>query len=186
MASRKKPSGSKPPKAKKARGKRKTRTPEHVRATMSFHYIAYRVAKCGFVIDGTREDYGYDAYIEFYASNGEVETGNAFVQLKATDDIDRYRTSDGISYSIDMRDFDLWADNPYPVYFVIFDSKTEIAYWVYFQKYIQAKGLSSDKISTNTLTIHLDLTNEFDETTARSWQTDKNNALSQIPEVRHV
>ena len=153
---------------------------------MSFHYIAFLVVKCGFVIEGTREDYGYDAYIEFYAANGEVETGNVFVQLKATDDINRYITSKGISYPIDMRDFDLWADNPYPVYFVVFDSGTETAYWMYFQKYIEEKGLTSADISTDSFTIHLDRASRFDVATARFWQLDKNKALAQISKVNHV
>ena len=60
-------------KATKRRQKRKIRTPEHVRADMSLHHVTYGVVKCGFSIEASRADYGYDASVAFYSHNGEVE-----------------------------------------------------------------------------------------------------------------
>jgi hypothetical protein len=176
----------KPRQATKRRRRRKIRTPEHVRADMSLHHVAFQIVRCGFSVEFSRTDYGYDAYVAFYDPVGQVETGYVFAQLKATDDVSRFRTLSGISYSIDMRDFDLWADNPYPVYFVLFDAGTETAYWLYFQKYVQERGLTSANVLTETLTVHLDPASRFDATTAFSWQMDKNNALAQIPRISHV
>ena len=71
--------------------KRKQRTRQHVIASMSLHHVAYTVVKCGYTLEATQSDYGYDGLLFTYGDTGEVENGNIFVQLKATDNIAKYR-----------------------------------------------------------------------------------------------
>jgi hypothetical protein len=123
-------------------GKRKKRTRKHVIADLSLHHVAYQVVKCGFTIEPTRSDYGYDGSIFTYDRRGEVENGAMFVQLKATDHIARYKRRTTFSFPIEKRDVDLWKDEPFPVYLILFDTAAEVAYWLYLQAYLETNGIT--------------------------------------------
>jgi len=80
--------------------RRKRRTRAHIIADLSLHHVAYRIVKCGHTIEPIRSDYGYDGSIFTYNGRGEIENGNIFIQLKATDHIDRYRKRGAFSFQI--------------------------------------------------------------------------------------
>ncbi len=166
--------------------KRKQRTRQHVIASMSFHHVAYTVVKCGYTLETPQSDYGYDALLFTYSDSGEVENGNIFLQLKATDRIGKYRKQKSFSYTVYKKDVDMWQDEPFPVYLVLFDTSAETAYWLYFQKYLQMQGVRASAIKGNSFSVEMDAGQIVDEQSVRSWRADKAEALAQIGSMKHV
>ncbi len=165
---------------------RKQRTRRHVIASMSLHHVAYTIAKCGYTLEATQSDYGYDALLFTYSDSGEVENGNIFVQLKATDHISKYRKRKSFSFSVGKKDVDLWQDEPFPVYLILFDASAEAAYWLYFQKYLQINGVRASGIKGNSISIEMDAAQIVDENSVHGWRADKSEVLAQIGSMKHV
>lgn len=69
----------------------------------------------------TTSDYGYDGSIFTYNQLGEIENGYIFIQLKATDRIDRYQKKGAFSFPISKKDVELWQGEPFPAYLILFD-----------------------------------------------------------------
>jgi hypothetical protein len=171
---------------KKSVGFRKRRTREHVIADLSFHHLAYLVVECGFTIEGTRSDYGYDGSIWTFDHSGHIENSNLYFQLKATDNIRRSADRSKVLFSVSKKDVNLWQDEFVPVYLIVFDCKHAVAYWVYFQKYLQVKNLRASDITGNTLTIEIDERAVVDGKAIRSWRTDKQKVLAKIEKMSHA
>ena len=66
---------------------RKRRTREHVLADLSVHRVEGLVLKCGWTVQRTVADYGYDLWLEMYSETGEVEDDYVRLQLKASDNL---------------------------------------------------------------------------------------------------
>jgi hypothetical protein len=164
---------------------RKTRTRQHVIADESESHLDNFVHGCGFTIEYFRKDYGYDAFINFFDDKGQVENGNVYVQLKATDKIRMSKNGRYVFFTISTRDIKLWQDAFMPVYLVLYDAAAELAYWVYLQQYLERKGIRAATLITNSLTIRIDVKSVLDIASIQRWRTDKNNALKQI-KVRHA
>ena len=166
--------------------KRKQRTRQHVIADLSLHHVAYNVVKCGYTLEATQSDYGYDALLFTYSDSGEVENGNIFVQLKATDHIAKHRKGTSFSFRVGKKDVDSWQDEPFPVYLILFDASAEAAYWLYFQKYLQMHGVRACGIKGNWISVEMDAAQIVDEQSVRSWRADKAEVLAQIGSMKHA
>ena len=166
--------------------RRKKRTRAHIIADLSLHHVEYQIAKCGFTIEATRSDYGYDGSIFTYDSRGEIENGNIFFQLKATDHVDRYKKKREFSFRISKKDIDLWQREPFPVYLILFDTKSETAYWLYLQEYLQSKGIAAANMSRNSLAVRISASQIVDKKSVRTWRADKAKVLAKIGSIRHA
>lgn len=158
--------------------KRKRRTREHVISDLSVNHVEYAALKCGFSIERIEADYGYDLQIYCYDNNGEFENGVIYLQLKSTDNIERYRRANGYSYSFEREHLKIWINEPMPVIIVLFDAVNEEAYWVYLQSFIKKTGIPTDS-GKKTFTIHFSKNNVVDTEAVRKWQEYKNRILSQ-------
>jgi len=165
---------------------RKQRTRQHVIASMSLHHVAYTVVKCGYTLEATQSDYGYDGLLFTYGDNGEVENGNIFVQLKATDNIAKYLKETRFSFRAGKKDVDSWQAEPFPVYLILFDASAEAAYWLYFQKYLQTHGVQASGIKGNWLSVEMDAAQVVDEQSVRGWRADKAEVLAKIGSMKHA
>jgi hypothetical protein len=165
---------------------RKRRIRKHVIADQSLYHLSYEVAKCGFTIEAIRADYGYDGIIVTYDPNGEVENGIIYIQLKATDKIVRSRDGSSVLFRVSKQDADLWGREPFPVYLVLFDTASETAYWLYFQKYLARKAIKAANIRTKTFVVYIDTANKVDTNAITTWRNDKTLALRQMMRIRHA
>jgi len=159
---------------------RKKRVRNHVIADLSVNHVEYHLLKAGYTMDVTKSDYGYDGIIFTFDSNGEIENGNIFVQLKATDSIDSHRKKNGLSFSISKKDIHLWYDEPFPVYLLLFDAVAENAYWLYLQQYLKKQKIAPSNLTGNSLAIHIDRINLFDLTTPKLWRSHKEIVLDEL------
>jgi hypothetical protein len=166
---------------------KKQRVRKHVIADLSVNHVEYHLLKAGHTMDVTKSDYGYDGIVFTFDSNGEIENGTIFVQLKATDSISRHKKKNGLSFSISKKDINLWHGEPFPVYLVLFDAIAEKAYWLYFQNYFAKSKITPAGVTGKSLAVSIDPKNLFDANTPKLWQSDKQNALKQLSGlVTHV
>jgi hypothetical protein len=154
---------------------------------MSFHYLGYLVVGCGFTFQVVDEaDYGYDGLIFTFNRRGEIENSYMFVQLKASDSVRMSRDKRFVNFRISKKDVDLWQDEPFPVYLVVFDVKKETAYWMYLQKYFKEEGVSAARMKSNTITVKLDARRVVNKEAIKRWREDKSARLAQIGKVSHA
>jgi len=158
---------------------KKRRTRQHVIADLSGNYVEYFALQCGYSVERIEADYGYYLQIYSYDERGELENGVVYVQLKATDHIERYIREEGLSYALEKAHLDLWLTEPMPVIVILFDAQNEVAYWVYLQAYFEQKGISLPS-NQKTFTIYFDQHNIVNQNAVKKWQTYKNNVLAQI------
>lgn len=164
---------------------RKARTREHIIADMSVHYLAYRVVRCGYTFQPPEADYGYDGSIVTFDQDGQVENAMIFVQLKATDNLKR--SSDGkIKFSISKSDIDLWQDEPFPAYLVVFDATERKAYWLYLQQYFEANGIRAGNIKGKSLTLKIPAKRIVNLAAIRRWRRHKQTILRKLGAVDHA
>ena len=151
---------------------------------MSYHHLAYLIARCGFTMDTTRADYGYDGFIFTFAPNGEIENSYMFVQLKATDHLRTSRDGRRARHRINRKDVSLWQGEIFPVYLVVFDAKRERARWIYLQRYFQKHRIKAANMKAKSITI--ELARPLNENAIRSWRDDKIEMLRRIGTVDHA
>jgi len=116
---------------------RKRRTREHVLADLSLVHVQYYIANAGFIWDVSARDYGYDLSVITCDPTGYVEPGAILIQLKATDAADPPGDGRFFFYDVDVRDYNLWASEPNPVYLILYHARTRRAFWLYFQRYLR-------------------------------------------------
>jgi hypothetical protein len=80
-------------------------------------------------------DYGYDLLLFTYDDYGYLEPGLAFFQLKATEAL--AESGSDYVFDLDLRDYNLWARENYPVFLVLFDATRRQAYWIHVQTYFR-------------------------------------------------
>ncbi|WP_353570795.1 DUF4365 domain-containing protein [Candidatus Albibeggiatoa sp. nov. BB20] len=138
--------------------------------------------KQGFTFEKIDNDYGYDLQIFFYDEQGFCENGQVLVQLKATDNIERYLRSDAIAYPIQTAHLNLWASELYPVILVLYDVQHESAYWLYVQTYLQQLSELDHKrlYSQKSLTVYFPLTNQLEIPTLNTWQMYKDEIIAAV------
>ena len=96
---------------------RKQRTRQHIIADQSVNYLERFIIDEGHTTQRLEKDYGYDLLLFTYDEHGYIETGLAFLQLKAAELL----RESGAAYvfDLDVRDYHLWVTENYPVFLVI-------------------------------------------------------------------
>jgi len=143
----------------KKRDPRKKRTRSHIIADLSLVSVQYFVVNAGFTSEATTRDYGYDMTVNTFDAEGLIEPGSILIQLKATDASVLH--SDGIScvFDVDVKDYNLWKDEPNPVFFILFDAQTRRAFWLYFQQHIKQGNAPKPKDDAKTIRLRIPLMN---------------------------
>jgi hypothetical protein len=132
----------------------KQRTREHVIAALSMNFVERLVLKCGYVVQRSNPDYGYDLRLETFDETGYLEAEHVPLQLKATDKIAEYELAkeEAFSFPISMKDYRLWSEEVMPVFLVLYDSVFEEAYWLHIQDYDQTQ---KPRAEGDTIRVHI-------------------------------
>jgi hypothetical protein len=141
---------------------RKRRTREHVIADLSVNFVERQVLLSGHTAERTRHDYGYDLMLTTYDTNGEPESGEVRLQIKATDSLPVLKGNGKVSWRIERSDLARWMNDPFPVILAVYDAQTETAYWLYVQRHFQAQSNFSLFTAGRTVTVHIPVTNVLD------------------------
>lgn len=164
--------------------KKKRRTREHIIADLGTNFIERLALLCGFSVERVEKDYGYDLILFTYDRNGEVENGQVYIQMKATDKIKYLKRSRAISFPLKKSDLKLWLYEPMPVILALYDAARNRAYWLYLQAHFENK--KSNAKGAKTLSVHINGTNSIDTESVKLWRKYKLDVLNQLDGViRH-
>ena len=125
--------------ATQAFGPRKRRTRQHVIADLSANHFERHALHCGYSVEKIEHDYGIDLALFTYDENGEIESEQVYVQLKATDNLVVLDDGRTIAVRVDRSDLELWLQMVMPCILVVYDAQADEAYWMYVQAYFENK-----------------------------------------------
>jgi len=163
--------------------KRKKRTREHIIVDISVNYVEYFIVTTGFSVERVEKDYGYDLVMFTYDSEGEIENGQIYLQLKATAHLKK-ADNQTIAFSVSTKDLKLWLEEPMPVILILYDAIQKTAYWLYIQAYFEKHKIN---LNQKYITVYFDLKNTLNEETMNQFREYKHNILKQVKnmEIRH-
>lgn len=171
---------------KHIRPRRKRRTREHVLADLSAHHVEGHVLRCGFSVERVEHDYGIDLILFTYDREGECEPGNVFLQLKATDRLKVAAGGQRIAFRIDRADLLTWLEQTMPVILIVYDGKTDVAYWLYVQAYFEKQTDFVPAKVGEQVTVHVPKANAVNEAAIRRFSQFRERICRQARKVvRH-
>lgn len=102
-------------------------------ASQSINFVERYLLDAGFTTARFTEDYGFDLDVTTYDANGYIEVGRVLIQCKASDHLPDPKSVTHIPFYLDIRDLNLWSEEPAPVFLCMFDAKRRRAYWIHLQ-----------------------------------------------------
>lgn len=164
---------------------KKKRPRQHIIADLSVNHVERYALLCGYSVERISQDYGIDLVIFTYDANGEIENGQIYIQLKATDHLPSLNDRTSIPFSLKRSDLELWLKEPMPYILILYDAQADQAYWLYIQAFFaQRKDIDLGEMG-ETVTVYLEKKQVIDLEALRQFAQYKNNILSQINGVIH-
>jgi hypothetical protein len=115
-------------------GPKKRRTRRHMIADLAVNHVERCVLRCGYTLHRIVHDYGLDAAITTYSTNGEIENGVIWLQIKATDHVKRRKKDATANVRVQRKDLVYWSGELYPVILVLYDALADEAFWLHIQE----------------------------------------------------
>jgi len=139
--------------ASKLFGPRKQRTRAHVIADQSLNHVERFIIDEGHTAQRVEKDYGYDLFLFTYDHQGYVEPGLVSLQFKAAE------TSPAVGpayvFDLDIRDYNLWMLERWPVILILFDASRRRAYWLPVQRYFREDMTRRPKKGAKTVRVRV-------------------------------
>lgn len=165
---------------------KKKRTRQHIIAELSANHLERWVLLCRYSVERIKYDYGIDLVLFTYDTNGEIENGQIFIQLKATDSLRLQTRQPVISFAIAHSDLELWLNEPMPCMLIVYDASEDVAYWCYLQAYFERIPGFDLAVAGQSVTVRIPRANIVDESAIRTFAAYRDDVLSQIEGVvRH-
>jgi hypothetical protein len=163
---------------------RKRRTRQHIIADLSANYVERYALLCGFSVERVEKDYGYDLILFTFDNNGELENGQVYIQVKATEQVKRLKRTPTISFPLEKANLESWLPEPMPVILALYDAAEDKAYWLYLQAYFESNR--PDARGKKTQSVRIDEGNLVDTQSVNLWRRYKADVLVQLDGViRH-
>ncbi len=142
---------------------RKRRTREHIIADLSVNHVERFVLRSGWTIHRLNPDYGLDLFMQTFDGDGELENGEVWFQLKATDELKVLHRRQVIPVRLEWKDLLYWLNEAMPVILVIYDAASDRAWWLWLQRSLRNLG---ERLQAS-VTAHVPLANLLDESAIR-------------------
>jgi hypothetical protein len=139
--------------ARQAALPRKRRTQQHIIADLSVHHVEGYILREGHTAQRVEKDYGYDLFLYTYDEQGYIEPGLAYLQLKASETLEQ--TGADYVFDVDIRDYNLWMLERFPVFLVLFDASRRKAYWLWVQRYFHDDQSRRHRKGAKTVRVRL-------------------------------
>ncbi|MCI0456579.1 MAG: DUF4365 domain-containing protein [Gemmataceae bacterium] len=159
---------------------RKRRTREHVIADLSVNHVERQALLCGFSVERVRHDYGLDLILSTYNKRGEVESGEIFLQLKATNRVQLVGKGQFVAYRLERTDLHAWLRQFLPVVLVVYDAPADRAYWLYVQAYFEKQPGFDLKRAGETVTVRIPTSNVLDPDAIRTFARYRDRVGAQL------
>jgi hypothetical protein len=115
----------------------KTRTREHIIADLAVNHVERQVLLRGFTMERMVHDYGLDAMVFEYNTNGEPQPELIYLQVKATERASRVRQGQAIAFRLERSHLQAWLREPLPIFLCVYDVSLDSTYWLYIQQYFE-------------------------------------------------
>jgi hypothetical protein len=132
---------------------RKQRTRQHVIADLSIHHVEGFILKAGYTTQRLGSDYGYDLIMWTFDELGYVEPGAIYFQFKAMEKLNE--SGSNYVFDLDIRDYNLWMREEWPVILILFDATRSRAYWLPIQSYFDEDVSRRPKKGTKTVRVRV-------------------------------
>ncbi|MBA4066191.1 MAG: hypothetical protein C0501_21245 [Isosphaera sp.] len=152
-------------------GPRKQRTRQHVIADQSVNHVERYVIDAGHTAQRLGADYGYDLVMQTYDPDGYTEPGLIYFQLKASEAL--ARSGNDFAFDLDVRDYNLWKVEPFPVILVLFDAAARRAYWVHVQDYFAGGRFRRPKKGAKTVRVRVPRGQVVGRRAVAAWRRSK-------------
>jgi len=139
--------------AKQISGPRKRRTRAHVIADQSVNHAERFIIDEGHTTQRLEKDYGYDLILFTFDAHGYVEPGLVWLQLKAAETLQAVGSV--YVFDLDIRDYNLWMLEEFPVILILFDATQRRAYWLDIQRYFRENGNRRPKKGAKTVRVRI-------------------------------
>jgi hypothetical protein len=154
-------------------------------ADLSANHVERFALLCGYTVERISHDYGIDLVVTTFTEQGWVESGQVFVQLKATDSLALLADGATIAVRLARADVDRWVSEVMPVILVVYDARTEKAYWLSVQSYFERERRLGNSTRGDSATVHLDTRDRLNEEAFRRIARQKNGILAQLGRIIH-
>ena len=158
---------------------RKQRTRQHIIADLSVNYVERIIFEEGYSVESPASDYGYDLVMKTHDSDGFIEAGTVYIQLKSSDNLVH---SNGIySFDMDIRDYNLWRAELMPVVLILFDAIARRAYWLPVQQYFRENPTRRPRPGAKTIRVHVARRQSINRRALRKMRLAKDKINNRIP-----
>jgi hypothetical protein len=155
---------------------RKRRTRAHIISDLSVNYVEKCVLLCGWTVQRFSPDYGLDLLMTTFNRRGEIENGDVRLQIKATDSLRSISSRNAIAVRLEWRDVLYWLNEPLPVILVVYDAKSDQAWWLYLNEALRAEG--GNVPTKANLTVNVPLDNVLDSKAVRRFRVFRDKVLA--------
>ncbi|TWH43909.1 DUF4365 domain-containing protein [Dulcicalothrix desertica] len=162
---------------------RKKRPKEHIIADLSVNFVEKYIFLCGYSVERIEYDYGYDLQIFTYDENGEIENGQIYVQLKATNSLIKLVDNETVTFKLTRSDLELWLNEPMPCILIIYDAQAQEAYWLYLQAYFENLEKFDLRQVRDSVVVRIPKSNIINQEAIKKFATFKNDVLNQLKGV---
>jgi hypothetical protein len=133
---------------------RKQRTREHIIADLSMNHVERLILEQGHVMERIGSDYGYDLLMMTFDEQGYSEPDYIRLQLKATESLNS-EGNDYYVHDLDIRDYNLWMQEWFPVFLVLYDASRRTACWLFIQHYFELKPQRTPRSGAKTVRVRV-------------------------------
>ncbi len=161
-------------------GPRKRRTREHVIADLGVNHVEKHVLLCGFVLHRIVQDYGLDLNMFTFSANGELENGEVWIQVKATEQTKRLADKAAIAWRLQQADLRHWLHQAMPVILIVYDVAADRAYWLHVQEYFEGPRRFGLTATGKSVTVHIPDDQVLDELAVRKFADFRNLAFRRL------
>jgi hypothetical protein len=117
-------------------------------------------------------DYGYDMTVRTHDPEGYTEPGWISLQLKASESL--VEVDGAYVFDLDVRDYNLWVREFYPVILVLFDAGRRRAYWLHIQAYFRLPGTVRPVRGAKTIRVRIPRGRTVNRRAVAAWRDAKN------------
>jgi hypothetical protein len=132
---------------------RKRRTRQHVIADQSVNHVERFIIDEGHTAQRLEKDYGYDLLLFTYDERGYAEPGLVCLQLKAAETLPAVGAE--FVFDLDIRDYNLWMAEKFPVILILFDASRRRAYWLDVQRYFHGEAAHRPKGGAKSIRVRV-------------------------------
>jgi hypothetical protein len=122
-------------------------------ADQSVNHVERFIIDEGHTTLRVEKGYGYDLILYTHDEHGYAEPGIVSLQLKAAESLKPIGA--GYPFDLDIRDYNLWMLEEFPVILILYDASRRRAYWLDVQGYFAEEPSRRPEKGAKSIRVHV-------------------------------